>query len=251
MKQLSAATKIRLIWRSLWIQVLLNYKTMQGGGYLFILWPWLKTSEHRAARVKRASGYINGHPVFSAFALGAMLKRLGDGDAEQDTEDFDEWRESLAGPLGMVGDALIWERWKPALLALGVSVAAFLTVFNIASTPTISLIIPLSLIVAYNAPLFALRWWALDQSFSKGKDVLSLGAHPKLRLIQAGLDKFTAVTGAYVATLALLLIAFGISGISFGLSLAITFVLLRLRVSTSVVVLIALISSIIITILVN
>ncbi|MBU1636709.1 PTS system mannose/fructose/sorbose family transporter subunit IID [bacterium] len=247
MKRLKSSEKLRLIWRSLWIQVLLNYKTMQGAGYLHILWPWVKDSEHRANRVRRVSGFLNGHPVFSAFALGAMLKRLSDGDAENEPEEFDAWRDSLAGPLGMVGDSLIWERWKPALLALGVFLTSFNILFNVVTSDVALLLVLLSLIILYNIPLFALRWWALDESYEKGKAVLSLGGYPALHSLQIGLDRFAAAVAACIAAFALLLVFLGFSWIGFGVGFVITFALMQARVSVAVSVLLALLASLIVS----
>ena len=98
-----------------------------------------------------------------------MLRRLSDGDGEADPQDFDKWRESMSGPLGVVGDSLIWERWKPIVLAGGIYVLLLMDAFN---TSMAWYVLPLCLVLLYNIPLFGLRWWALDRGFEKGKGVV-------------------------------------------------------------------------------
>ena len=238
---LSTREKIRLIWRSLWIQVLLNYKTMQGAGYLHILWPWLRDSDNRKNRVKRTSGFLNGHPVFSSFALGAMLRRLSEGDAESDPEEFDKWRESLAGPLGLVGDSLIWERWKPIVLTLGIVSLQLLSIGH--HTPA-WYVLPIILITVYNLPLLCLRWWALEKGCDSGKNLLSLAGHPNLPKLRITLDWIAAFAAALIVVLSLL------SGHApeyyshFLIAFCAMFVLLRLRLSITTSVLLTLLLSI-------
>jgi mannose/fructose/N-acetylgalactosamine-specific phosphotransferase system component IID len=226
-ERLSAHTRIRLIWRSLWIQVLLNYRTMQGSGYLHILWPWLRNSEQRSNRVKRISGFLNGHPVFSAFALGAMLRRMSDGDAERDPEEFDQWREQLAGPLGMTGDVLIWERWKPIVFGLG----AVVCLLSYTTVEIDWILIAISCLLLYNAPLFALRWWALSHGYEKGKDLLSLSSHPMLPGLRVSLDRLAAITAALIVSSTLFVSMREETMLHFAVAFVVTFGLRRLRVS--------------------
>jgi mannose/fructose/N-acetylgalactosamine-specific phosphotransferase system component IID len=238
--RLGVFAKLRLIWRSLWIQVLLNYKTMQGAGYLFILWPWLKRSEHRKNRVIRASGFLNGHPVFSSFALGAMLRRLSDGDAEKDPQEFDQWRESLSGPLGMVGDSLIWERWKPIVLCIMVYAMGFQAYYlykYAEGYPKWIIALILITLLLYNLPLIAFRWWALDKSYESGKKVLTLGSHSALPRIQRTLDGSAAFVAGLVFALGMIVSYINSSEFFFVIAFVLTFVLIRLNIPVSISVL--------------
>jgi len=241
--RLGVFTKLRLIWRSLWIQVLLNYKTMQGAGYLFILWPWLKRSEHRKNRVGRVSGFLNGHPIFSSFALGAMLRRLSDGDAEQDPQEFDQWRESLSGPLGMVGDSLIWERWKPIVLCImtyAMGFQAYYLYMNLVGNPKWIVADILITLLLYNIPLIAFRWWALERSYESGRNVLALGSHSALPRIQKTLDGSAAFVAGLVLALGIVVSYINASMFFFVVAYVVTFFLIRLRIPTSISVLLVL-----------
>ena len=236
MERLSALTKIRIIWRSLRIQTLLNYRTMQGAGYLHVLWPWLRKSEHRRNRVRRISGFLNGHPVFSAFAIGAMLRRLSEGDAEKNPEEFDQWREQLAGPLGMTGDALIWERWKP--IVFGVGSAACLLSFSAVKVNWF--VAAISCLFFYNAILLALSWWALAQGYERGKELLSLSSHPALPRLRLSLDQLAAIAAALIISSTIFVASREESIVHFATAFIITFGLRRMRISLLTSLLVAL-----------
>jgi len=180
-------SRLRLIRRSLFLQVMLNYHTMQGPGFLFALWPWLKRSKFRSNRARLVAGFLNSHPVFSVFAMGAVLRRLRDGDAESNATEFDKWRESLASPLGLVGDSLIWERWKPLVFASGAGLMLLI------SDASVWPLIAVGCMIFYNGPLFALRYWALGESHRLGREVLALSAHPELPRLRRALTLLSAI----------------------------------------------------------
>jgi mannose/fructose/N-acetylgalactosamine-specific phosphotransferase system component IID len=151
---------------------------MQGPGFLFALWPWLRSSERRKERVRAAAGYMNAHPVFSTFALGAMLKRIELGDVDRDEQEFVQWKESLSGPLGMVGDALIWDGWKPIVFALGI------LLIRLFSPDLLWIGVCFICLLLYNVPLFWLRVWAVKRGYELGRDVLALSSLPALPVIR-------------------------------------------------------------------
>jgi mannose/fructose/N-acetylgalactosamine-specific phosphotransferase system component IID len=186
---LTARETHQLARRLLLIQVPLNFRTMQGGGYLFALWPWLRTSEHRSERVKAASGFLNAHPVLAALALGALRKRLEEGDAESQPEDLTQWMQSLCGPLGMIGDALIWDRWKPIVFAAGALVLTF------AATPAVWLITALTCLIVYNAPLAYTRLWGICEGYRLGAVVLTALNRPIFSTLRNGLNTVSVLLG--------------------------------------------------------
>ncbi len=159
------------------IQVLLNYRTMQGGGYMFALWPWLRHQARRADYVSAASKYINSHPVFASFAVGAIRKRLEEESPPlappQAEGNFGLWRESLAGPLGITGDALIWDRWKPLVFATGA------LILLLVPTVTAWAIVAITSLLLYNLPLYALRVWGVRQGYCLGTNVLDVLRDPR------------------------------------------------------------------------
>ena len=175
MAELSSREAHQIARRLYLIQVLLNYRTMQGGGNLFALWPWLRHSARRAEQTRVASGYINSHPVFAALAVGAMRRRLEappplspprERGGDENEQEIEQWRESLAGPLGVIGDALIWDRWKPLVFAAGAWILLL-----IPYTSAWAIVASAALLI-YNVPLYALRAWGVKKGYELGKNVL-------------------------------------------------------------------------------
>ena len=172
MAELSTRETHQLARRLYLIQVLLNYRTMQGGGYLFALWPWIRSHPRREENAHNAAGYLNSHPVFASFAVGAMRRRMEDitadasGVAHEPPDDFAQWRESLAGPLGVTGDSLIWDRWKPLIFAAG----AWMLLF----APSIFtwVVVAAACLLLYNVPLYRLRVWGVKTGYRLGSRVL-------------------------------------------------------------------------------
>lgn len=212
---LKPCENMRAARRLLLLQVLLNFRTMQGGGYVFVLWPWLKHADHRENRVRATAGFINSHPVMASLAAGAIRRRLENGDADSNPADLSEWKSSLSGPLGMVGDALIWDRWKPIVFAFG----ALITLL----WPSIDLwlAVAASCLLVYNIPLGLLRVWGVREGYRLGESVLTALHRPVFTEIQKPLG----IAGAVIAGLFLgrLLWSAG-SGVFFGVpSFAIAF----------------------------
>jgi len=74
----------------------------------------------------RQSAYFNAHPYLAAVAVGALARAELAGVPPERIERF---RTALSGPLGSVGDRLVWAGWLPfcslvALVAFGVINAA-------------------------------------------------------------------------------------------------------------------------------
>ena len=175
LKHLSFLAVLRLVWRSLFVQVLWNYKTMQGAGFLFALYPFLRrisdNPKERTQLVRRSSGFMNTHPALSPFAMGAMLRRMA-GEKELPQDAWQSWRESLCGPLGITGDALIWDGLKPLVFMLAFALWFF------TGAPGAILSLALVIFLLYNTPLFIFRFWGVRQGWQCGKDVLQVLERP-------------------------------------------------------------------------
>jgi len=148
-----------------------NYETMLGNGIAFCLEPLLTTlpEEHRRAAVARHAQYFNAHPYLAAVAVGSLARAELDGEDPQRIERF---RTAACGPLGSVGDQLVWAGWLPlcSLLALGA--------FGLGATPLVTVCIFLGL---YNVGHFALRAWGLRVGLTHGLRVATALANPVLR----------------------------------------------------------------------
>ncbi|MBI5058397.1 PTS system mannose/fructose/sorbose family transporter subunit IID [candidate division KSB1 bacterium] len=189
---LSKSDARQIALRSYVLQTLLNFRTMQGPGYLFSLLPALRRGGGRAAELRRAAGFMNSHPVFAAYAQGAILRRLREKSPAGDAE-FNSWRESLAGPLGLLGDQLIWDRWKPIVFAAGIiPILLWPSVISWAVTASICLLV-------YNVPLYRLRVFAVRRGYELGERVLQVLGEPWVGRVRKALNR----TGVVVAGLVL------------------------------------------------
>lgn len=181
----------RLVGRSLLVQTPLNYRTMQGAGYLYALWPWLKRRSDRNQSASVTAGFMNSHPVLATLAAGALLRRIEDGDAARNAEEVAQWQNEISGPLGMTGDALIWDRWKPIVFALGALILLW--------SPRVEtwIAVAAATLALYNFPLFLLRRWGIETGYRMGARVVESLAHPRFSLWR----KILSSAGAIVAGL--------------------------------------------------
>lgn len=248
MAELSSREAHQIARRLHLIQVLLNYRTMQGSGYMFALWPWLRKQDRRAEHVRTASEYTNSHPVFASFAVGAIRRRLEEeppplsAPRERGGEEFAQWRESLAGPLGVTGDALIWDRWKPLVFATG---ALLLLV-----TPTVTAwaIVAITTLILYNLPLYALRVWGVRQGYYLGTNVLGALRNPRFAQARRAMT-FAGIWLAGALTATGLFVSAQYSaprGAQFAAAFLIMLLGLRFRLSASTAVLFAVMAALIV-----
>jgi mannose/fructose/N-acetylgalactosamine-specific phosphotransferase system component IID len=122
-----------------------NYETMLGNGIAFCTEPALRQlpggigGERYAQAIGRQARYFNSHPYLAGIAVGALTRAELD---EVPATMIERFRTALGGPLGSVGDRLVWASWLPfcsliALLAFGLGarpltvVAIFLVIYNI------------------------------------------------------------------------------------------------------------------------
>lgn len=168
-------TQTAMFLRLLAIQASWNYETMMGNGIGYCVEPALRLlpggrdgNAYRAA-LARQSQYFNAHPYLASVAVGALARAELEGE---DPERIERFRTALCGPLGSLGDRLVWAGLLPAC-----SLAA-LAVFGWGGGALVTVMTFLGL---YNAGHIALRIWGLRVGLRDGMRVArSLGA-PFLR----------------------------------------------------------------------
>ncbi len=152
-----------------------NYETLMGNGMAFCLEPALRSLPGgvRTPRFKEAiareSRYFNAHPYLAAFAVGALARAELDGEAPERIERF---RAALCGPLGSVGDRLVWAGWLP--LSSWVALALFGWRASAAA-------VVITFLLFYNVAHVALLVWGLTTGWNRGLAVAGGLAHPVLR----------------------------------------------------------------------
>ncbi len=187
-----------MLLRLLAIQGAWNYETLLGNGIGFCLEPALRlapggvhTPRFKEA-LARQSRYFNAHPYLAAVAVGALARAELDDEPPAKIERF---RTALCGPLGSVGDRLVWAGWLPfcSLVAL--------TVFGLGAGAGTVLATFLGL---YNVGHFALRAWGLRTGWNHGLQVAQALGNPVLRRgpqVIAPLAAFAAGLGVPLALL--------------------------------------------------
>ena len=117
---------------------------MIGAGFAFSILPTLRRvyegdPEGLKEAVNRHSEHFNAHPYMANLALGAVCRMEMDGKAPEEIRRF---KLAVRGPLGSLGDSLVWAGWRPVtvlaslVLALagaspGATVLFFLLTYNL------------------------------------------------------------------------------------------------------------------------
>jgi len=109
--------------RSFSIQGSWSLDRLQGIGFAVSIEPLLRLLpggrngiRYRAA-LGRATGYFNAHPFLAGLAVGAVARADRD-DLPQ--PQVDRLRAALKGPLGALGDRLVWAGVLPLASAAGI-----------------------------------------------------------------------------------------------------------------------------------
>jgi len=172
---LPLGVKLAMFFRLLAMQGSWNYETLNGTGIGFSMEPALRYlpggidgPAYRAA-LARESRYFNAHPYLAGIAVGALVRAELDG---VDPERIERFRTALAGPLGSVGDRLVWASWLPfcSLVAIGV--------YGAGGSP---MAVVGTFLLLYNAGHMLLRAWGLRIGLARGLNVASALGNPLLR----------------------------------------------------------------------
>ena len=155
-------TWVAIFMRLLAIQGSWNYETLIGNGIGFCVEPALRLlpggvhGDAFKAALARQSAYFNAHPYLASVAVGALARAELDGEPPERIERF---RTALCGPLGSVGDRLVWAGWLP-FCSLGV--------WLLRARGAAPLAVVLFFLVLYNAGHLALRVWGLHVGWTRG-----------------------------------------------------------------------------------
>jgi PTS system mannose-specific IID component len=194
--QLSGALCASMFLRSLAIQGSWNYEILVGNGIGFCVEPALRTlpggvegTAYRDA-LARQSAYFNAHPYLAALAIGALAR----AEVEQvDPTRIERFRTALCGPLGSVGDRLVWAAWLPACSLVGIML------FGFGWSP---LGVVAGFLILYNIGHLGLRDWALRAGWRHGLRVATALGHPVLQHGPRYIGRVSAVLGGLALPLA-------------------------------------------------
>jgi PTS system mannose-specific IID component len=190
-------TQLTMFLRMLAIQGAWNYESLLGNGIGFCVEPALRLlpggvdgPAYKAALAREAH-YFNAHPYLASIAVGALARAELDGEPAERIERF---RTALCGPLGSVGDRLVWAGWLPfcslaslALFGAGASTLAVVFFF----------------LGVYNAGHLGLRAWGLRTGWTHGLRVAQALANPVLRRGPQQIGRLAALATGIAIPLAL------------------------------------------------
>jgi PTS system mannose-specific IID component len=151
-----------------------NYERLLGVGVGVAEEPLLRAiapqgdgGAYRAA-VARGAHFFNAHPYLCGLAVGAAARAEYDGVPPQQIERL---RTALCGPLGSLGDRLVWAGWLPLNSGLAlVGVAFGLGWWTV-----------VGFLALYNVGHVGLRWWALKAGWRHGIRVVDALRLPWLK----------------------------------------------------------------------
>jgi PTS system mannose-specific IID component len=163
-RPLTRSTVTSAFLRSFLIQGSWNYHTMIANGFAFAMLPALKRlfgddPEALDAALRRHLEHFNAHPYLSGLALGAALRLEADGT---DAETVTRFKTAIRGPLGGLGDALVWATWLPTVSMLALA----LWWIRMPGWITVGVFL-----VLYNAGHLVLRVWGFRSGLREGRAV--------------------------------------------------------------------------------
>jgi mannose PTS system EIID component len=173
---LSTWRAVAMFLRMLAVQSSWNYETMLGTGIGFSVEPALRQlpggrgGERYREALARETRYFNAHPYLAAVAVGALARV--ELDATMPPAQIERFRIALCGPLGSVGDRLVWAGWLPF------TVLVALLAYGLGAGPLVVLVL---FLVTYNLGHFGLRAWGLRTGWTHGMRVAGSLANPVLR----------------------------------------------------------------------
>lgn len=189
-------TRASMFRRLLAIQASWNFETMLGNGIGFCIEPALRLLPggpdgvaYREA-LARQSQYFNAHPYLASVAVGALARAELEGE---DPARIERFRAAVCGPLGSLGDQLVWAALLPtcslaALAMFGTGVGAWVTV--------------VTFLVLYNVAHLALRAWGLRVGLRHGLQVARSLGTPFLRQGPHALGAVMALLAGFALPLA-------------------------------------------------
>ena len=163
---ITKSDRIKVWWRSTFLQGSWNYERMQNGGWAYTLIPALKrlyhTKEDRSAALKRHLEFFNTHPYLASPILGvtmALEEERANG-APIDDKAIQGVKVGMMGPLAGVGDPVFWFTVKPIIGALAASLAMAGNLMG-----------PILYFVLWNAIRMAFLWYTQEFGYKAGSKI--------------------------------------------------------------------------------
>ncbi len=159
---LDKKTVHKMVWMSTMLQASFNYERMQAAGWLWAILPGLEKihtdKDDLSISMQHNLEFFNCHTYTVTFVMGLVLS------LEQQKADINTIRSvrvAAMGPLGGIGDALIWF----TLMPITAGITANMTIAGSIFGPI------LYFIIIFGAQM-GLRYWLFNWSYSLGKNAI-------------------------------------------------------------------------------
>lgn len=152
--------------RSSFIQASFNYERMQGSGWVWCLQPVLRKiykddPEKLRESMKSHAQFFNTHPFLGQFIMGVTMALEENGTSMVTVQNI---KVALMGPLGGIGDSLLWLTVLPILAAISSNMA-----LNGAG-----IMGAIFFLIAFNTIHLSLRFALMHYGYSLGLDAVSV-----------------------------------------------------------------------------
>ena len=188
--KLSRRDLLSLFWRGNFLQASFNYERFQNIGWAFTMIPILKKvypdKDELSAALGRHLEFFNTHPYLISPLAGIIAAMEEEGE---DQETVRGVKVALMGPLGGIGDALIWLTFLPIFAGLG---AALAMEGNLAG--------PILYLVLMNVLNFSLKYFGVFFGYNAGITMLSAIGEKTQALSKAASTIGILVIGSLIAT---------------------------------------------------
>ncbi len=172
------------LWRLLAVQAAWTYERMAGIGVGHAAAPLLRqlyqdrSADERRAAVARSAEYFNSHPYLAGVAVGAVVQAETEGVPGPAIVRL---RVALSGPLGSLGDQLVWAGLVPLLVG-----------GTLAALPWVGWPAILVAVLVYNLLRWRLTVWGLDLGLTHGTAVGAALRNSAVPRLAAGAQRAAA-----------------------------------------------------------
>ena len=164
--KLTKKDRLKVFWRSQFLQASWNFERMQNVGWAYAMIPALKklykTKEDRAQALKRHLEFFNTHPYLASPVLGVTLTLEEEKAAgrEIDNAAIQGVKIGMMGPLAGVGDPIFWGTLRPVLGAFAASLALSENWMG-----------PIIFFLAWNIIRMAFLWYSQEFGYVQGSNI--------------------------------------------------------------------------------
>lgn len=164
--KLTKKDRLKVFWRSQFLQASWNFERMQNVGWAYAMIPALKklykTKEDRAQALKRHLEFFNTHPYLASPVLGVTLTLEEEkaSGREIDNAAIQGVKIGMMGPLAGVGDPIFWGTLRPVLGAFAASLALSENWMG-----------PIIFFLAWNIIRMAFLWYSQEFGYVQGGNI--------------------------------------------------------------------------------